>query len=62
MECKSLQLEDTMRRKPRDWLAIDDYLHWPAWCRGKNIRTHVHEGIRGPAVLEELKMKLAEMY
>ena len=52
-----------MRRKPRDWLAIDDdYLHWPAWCRGKIIRTHVHEGIRDPAVLEELKMKLAEMY
>ena len=55
-------LEDTMRRKPSDWLAIDDdYLHWPAWCRNKLVRTHVHEGIRDPTVLAELKMKLAEM-
>ena len=27
---------DVLRRKPRDWLALDDdYLHWPAWCRDK---------------------------
>lgn len=53
---------DVLRRKPRDWLAVDDdYLHWPAWCRNKFVRTHEHEGISDPAVLAELKQKLAKM-
>ncbi len=53
---------DVLRRKPRDWLAVDDdYLHWPAWCRERLVRTHEHEGISDPAVLAELKQKLAEM-
>jgi hypothetical protein len=53
---------DVLRRKPRDWLTLDDdYLDWPAWCRDKYIRTHEHEGISDPAVLAELNMKLREM-
>ena len=53
---------DVVRRKPRDWLALDDdWLQWPKWCLDKYVRTHEHEGISDPAVLAELKMKLAEM-
>ena len=50
---------DVLRRKPRDWLALDDdWLHWPKWCLDKYVRTHEHEGISEPAVLQELKAKL----
>ena len=53
---------DVLRRKPRDWLALDDdYLHWPAWCRDKYVRTHEHEGISSPQVLTEFKQKLSSM-
>lgn len=51
---------DVLRRQPKDWLALDDdYLHWPAWCRDKYIRTHAHEGISDPAVQAEFREKLA---
>lgn len=53
---------DVLRRKPRDWLALDDdYLHWPAWCRDKYVRTHEHEGISAPDVEAELRQKIALM-
>lgn len=53
---------DVLRRKPRDWLALDDdYLHWPAWCLDKYVRTDKHEGIREPQVLAEFKEKLERM-
>lgn len=53
---------DVVRRKPRDWLALDDdYLHWPAWCLDKYVRTHEHEGISEAAVEAELRQKLALM-
>ena len=53
---------DVLRREPRDWLAIDDdWLHWPAWCREKLVRTHDELGISEPAVLAELKAKLSLM-
>jgi HAD domain in Swiss Army Knife RNA repair proteins len=50
---------DVRRRRPRDWLALDDnYLGWPATCLDKYIRTHDYEGISDPEVLAELKVKL----
>ncbi len=53
---------DVLRRKPRDWLALDDdYLHWPAWCRDKYVRTHEHEGISAPVPKAEFRQKLALM-
>jgi hypothetical protein len=53
---------DVLRRQPRDWLALDDdYLHWPAWCRDKYVRTHEYEGIGNPAVESEFRQKLALM-
>lgn len=53
---------DVYKRKPRDWLASDDdYLHWPAWCREKYIKTHEHEGLSAPAVLAEFKEKLERL-
>lgn len=54
---------DVLRRKPVDWLALDDdYLHWPAWCRDKLVRTDPVLGISEPSVLAELKTKLAAMH
>lgn len=53
---------DVLRRKPRDWLALDDdHVNWPAWCRDKYIRTHEHEGIAAPDVLAEFRRKLELM-
>ena len=60
---RGLQIwSDVLRRQPRDWLALDDdYLHWPAWCRDKLIRTHDVLGISESKVLAELKAKLSLM-
>lgn len=53
---------DVLKRKPRDWLALDDdYLHCQAWCLDKYVRTDKHEGIGNPAVLAEFKEKLIRM-
>lgn len=54
---------DVLRRKPVDWLALDDdYLHWPSWCREQLVRTDSMHGISEPSVLADLKAKLATMY
>lgn len=54
---------DAIRRRPRDWLAIDDdYLHWPAWCRDKYIRTDEQLGISAPNVLREFRSKLKQAF
>jgi hypothetical protein len=51
---------DVVRRKPRDWLALDDdYLHWPKWCLDKYVRTHEWAGISEPSVRAEIEEKLA---
>ena len=53
---------DVLRRKPRDWLALDDdWLHWPKWCLEKYVRTHEHAGLSDPAVKREFREKLQEM-
>jgi hypothetical protein len=53
---------DVLRRKPKDWLALDDdWLHWPKWCLDKYVRTHEHAGLSDPAVEREFREKLQEM-
>lgn len=53
---------DVQRRKPRDWLALDDdHQHWPEWCRDKLVRTHDTHGISAPNVEAEFRQKLALM-
>lgn len=63
LDPRGLQVwSDVVRRKPRDWLALDDDdLHWPAWCLDKYIRTHEHEGIGAPEVTAEFQQKLELM-
>lgn len=54
--------QDALRRQPKAWLALDDdAADWPDDCKGKLIRTHKHEGISDPVVLETLRTKLKEM-
>jgi hypothetical protein len=54
---------DVLRRKPRDWIALDDdYIDWPAQCVDKLVRTHPVLGVSTPAVLAELRAKLAAMH
>lgn len=53
---------DVLRRKPRDWLALDDdWSHWPKWCLEKYVRTHEHAGLSDPAVEQEFMAKLKKM-
>lgn len=55
-------LSDVLRRKPRDWLALDDdWRHWPTNCLEKYVRTHAHAGLSDPAVEREFREKLQEM-
>lgn len=55
-------LLDVKRRKPRDWLAIDDdSVGWPDEIKDKLVCSDPTEGISAPAVLAELKVKLAVM-
>ncbi|WP_114971141.1 HAD domain-containing protein [Rhodoferax ferrireducens] len=54
--------QDVMRRKPRDWLALDDvHIGWPEHALPHYARTHKHAGISDPAVQAEFKQKLKEM-
>lgn len=53
---------DVLKRKPRDWLALDDVTEgWPANALPHFVRTHEYEGISDPAVLAEFKEKLGRM-
>lgn len=54
--------QDVQRRQPRDWLAIDDEVHeWSEQCVDKLVRSDSTYGLGNPAVLQELKDKLAAM-
>ncbi|MFL9906881.1 HAD domain-containing protein [Paraburkholderia sp. RL17-337-BIB-A] len=54
---------DVLRRKPLDWLALDDdYFDWPAHCVDKLVRTHPILGMSTPVVLADLRAKLALMH
>jgi hypothetical protein len=53
---------DVVRRKPRDWIALDDdHVDWPTWCLDKYVQTHEYEGMSEPAVLEKIKEGLAKL-
>lgn len=53
---------DVQRRKPLDWLALDDCDEgWPAESAGKFIKTHQHEGISDATVLAQIRQKLSDM-
>jgi hypothetical protein len=50
---------DVAKRRPRDWLAIDDADEgWPGHSLPHYVRTHKQDGISDPAVLAEFKEKL----
>lgn len=54
--------EDVQRRRPRDWLALDDTNEgWPPEAVGHFIQTDENEGISAPHVLTEIKKKLQGM-
>lgn len=53
---------DVLRRKPRDWLALDDdTLDWPHWCRNKLIATDETEGISDPGMTQQIEQRLRDM-
>jgi hypothetical protein len=54
--------EDVLRRRPRDWLALDDNEEgWPPDHAHRHVLTHMYEGISDPGVQSEFKRKLKEM-
>ncbi len=51
--------EDARRRKPRQWLALDDDLEgWPDSCRENLIACEGTTGLSNPVVQHELREKL----
>ena len=53
---------DVVKRKPRNWLAIDDVDEgWPELSLPNYVRTHKQDGISDPAVLAEFQKKLGKM-
>lgn len=55
-------VEDVMRRRPRDWLALDDNEEgWPLEHAHRHVHTHMYEGISDSDVQAEFKRKLKEM-
>ena len=53
---------DVVRRKPSDWLAVDDdAFNWPKWCLDNLVHTHPILGISDETVLQQLKSKLDVM-
>ena len=54
--------KDVQRRRPRDWLALDDDAEgWPAEHAARYIKTNMYEGLSDPSVLIEFNQKLREM-
>ena len=51
--------EDAQRRKPRQWIALDDDLEgWPDSCRENLVACEGTTGLSNPVVQHELKEKL----
>ena len=51
--------EDTQRRKPRQWIALDDDLEgWPDSCRQNLVACEGTTGLSNPEVQHELREKL----
>lgn len=55
--------EDSLRRKPLDWLALDDdYIDWPDSCVEKYLRTDEVLGIGAPGAADEIARRLKRMH
>lgn len=53
---------DVVRRRPVDWLALDDDTDdWPPWCRDNLVATHAVYGISDPEVMRQLEERLQAM-
>jgi hypothetical protein len=62
MERGQQVFEDVMRRRPRDWIALDDVDEgWPEAHAENFVQTHMHEGLSDPAVLSVLMSRLARL-
>jgi hypothetical protein len=54
--------EDVLRRRPREWLALDDNEEgWPPEHAHRHVLTHMYEGISDADVQAEIAQKLKEM-
>ena len=54
-------LSDARRRKPRDWIALDDDIKdWPATYKKRLICCHGMEGLGAPGVADVLKTSLRD--
>lgn len=50
---------DVVRRKPLQWLALDDdTLSWPVWARENLVACNGSTGLSAPRVQDELRQKL----
>lgn len=55
--------EDSQRRKPRQWIALDDDLEgWPDSCRQNLIACNGTTGLSDPQVEHELREQLRCCY
>lgn len=55
--------EDTRRRKPRQWIALDDDLEdWPDSCRQNLIACDGTTGLSNPDVQQELRERLRSCF
>lgn len=56
-------LGDVERRQPAQWFALDDDdFGWPPRHRSKLIKTTDESGLNDPAIQQQVRQKLAEMY
>jgi hypothetical protein len=54
--------EDVLRRRPREWLALDDNSEgWPVNHAHRHVLTDAYEGISAPEVQAEIEHKLKEL-
>jgi len=52
---------DVLRRKPAQWLALDDDIDgWPEWARDNLIECDGATGLSNPRVQNELRLKLEQ--
>jgi hypothetical protein len=53
---------DVERRRPSDWLALDDdMVGWPKWAETRVVFTDPYEGISAPGVLKTLRKALEQL-
>jgi hypothetical protein len=53
---------DVERRQPARWLALDDdAIGWPDWALPHLLLTDPYEGISLPELVEELRLRLAQL-